>query len=110
MGRHANRLGPRQPSTGRTPDLDAATCEDISRRSAHPNHPQPLQLGLPMMFGDAAQRMGGRDPCAAMCSTATQHHGGCLSVWGGLEDAATPMRTHSSTPARRGPGPTDSRV
>ena len=31
---------------------------------------------------------GGRDPCAAMCSTATQHYGGCLSVWGvAWEDA-----------------------
>ena len=25
---------------------------------------------------------GDRDPCAAMCSTATQHYGGCLSHWG----------------------------
>ena len=22
------------------------------------------------------------DPCAQMCSTATQHYGGCLEVWG----------------------------
>ena len=24
----------------------------------------------------------GRDPCASMCSTATQHYGGCLDHWG----------------------------
>lgn len=24
----------------------------------------------------------GPDPCAAMCSTATQHYGGCLTHWG----------------------------
>lgn len=29
-----------------------------------------------------------RDPCASMCSAATQHYGGCLDLWGVAWDDA----------------------
>ena len=44
----------------------------------------------------------GRDPCASMCSTATQHYGGCDWGLGMGRDAGYSNENASFTPVRRG--------